>query len=127
EHLIERLDETERWDRVLSVGEQQRVAFARLLLHKPGWVFMDEATSALDEKIQTSMMNIFREELAGSTLLSIAHRPGLDAFHDRTLHLVKAAGGAQLVTKRPRMPSKSSVRQRLLPRKFLAFATRAGR
>jgi putative ATP-binding cassette transporter len=100
EALTGRLDEVERWDRILSVGEQQRVAFARLLLHKPGWVFMDEATSALDEKIQTSMMNLFREELAGSTLISIAHRPGLDVFHDRTLSLVKTATGARLVTKR---------------------------
>src|SRR5437762_4554058 len=55
EHLVDRLDEKERWDRVLSGGEQQRLAFARLLLHKPDWVFMDEATSALDEEIQQSM------------------------------------------------------------------------
>ena len=100
EQLVERLDDDERWDRVLSVGEQQRVAFARLLLHKPGWVFMDEATSALDEKIQESMMSLFRDELAGSSLISIAHRPGLDVFHDRTMTLVKSAGGAHLVTKR---------------------------
>jgi putative ATP-binding cassette transporter len=102
EHLFGRLDEIERWDRVLSVGEQQRVAFARLLLHKPGWVFMDEATSALDEKTQASMMSLFEDELAGSTLISIAHRPGLDAFHDRTLTLVRSATGAHLVTKRRR-------------------------
>jgi vitamin B12/bleomycin/antimicrobial peptide transport system ATP-binding/permease protein len=120
EHLIPRLDETERWDRVLSVGEQQRVAFARLLLHKPGWVFMDEATSALDEKIQTSMMNLFRDELAGSTLISIAHRAGLDVFHDRTLTLIKSATGAQLVTKRRRSPSASPARARNLRKKLLA-------
>ena len=93
-HLISRLDETERWDHVLSVGEQQRLAFARLLLHKPDWVFMDEATSALDEDMQTSLMNLFTSELAGATLVSIAHRPGLDVFHDRTLTLVEAVGGA---------------------------------
>ena len=128
EHLIARMDDIERWDRVLSVGEQQRVAFARLLLHKPGWVFMDEATSALDDATQASMMNIFHEELAGSSLISIAHRPGLDAFHDRTLHLVKSAGGAQLVTKRPRAPDKGPARRRILPKKLLAaFAARATR
>jgi putative ATP-binding cassette transporter len=99
-HLIPRLGETERWDHVLSVGEQQRLAFARLLLHRPDWVFMDEATSALDEDMQTSLMNLFTSELAGATLVSIAHRPGLDAFHDRTLTLVDAVGGARLVTKR---------------------------
>jgi putative ATP-binding cassette transporter len=61
---------------------------------------MDEATSALDEKTQESMMSLFRDELAGSSLISIAHRPGLDSFHDRTLSLIKSAGGAHLVTKR---------------------------
>ena len=120
EHLIERLDEIERWDRVLSVGEQQRVAFARLLLHKPGWVFMDEATSALDENIQTSMMSLFRDELAGSTLISIAHRPGFDAFHERTLSLIKSPTGAQLVTKRRRSPSATPPQKRILPKKLLA-------
>ena len=102
EYLVERLDEQHRWDRVLSGGELQRVAFARLLLHKPGWVFMDEATAALDDHSQTSMMNLFNNELAGSTLVSIAHRAGLDAFHDRTLGLVKSTSGARLVAKRHR-------------------------
>ena len=88
EHLLDRLDEQERWDRVLSVGEQQRLAFARLLLHKPDWVFMDEATSALDEDLQKSLMGLFKDELAGTTVVSIAHRAGMDAYHDRTLTLV---------------------------------------
>jgi len=99
-HLVDRLNETERWDRVLSVGEQQRLAFGRVLLHKPDWVFMDEATSALDEEGQTAVLKLFQEELAGTTLVSIAHRPGVEAFHDRTLTLVMAVGGARLVTKR---------------------------
>ncbi len=99
EHLIDRLDERESWDRVLSVGEQQRLAFARLLLHKPDWVFMDEATSALDDDIQKSLMGLFKNELAGMTVVSIAHRAGMDAYHDRTLTLVTALGGARLVTK----------------------------
>jgi putative ATP-binding cassette transporter len=116
EHLVERLDEVERWDRVLSGGELQRVAFARLLLHKPGWVFMDEATAALDDEAQTSMMSLFDKELAGSTLISIAHRAGLDVFHDRTLNLVKSAGGARLVAKlrRPHRKKKPSLHKRLL-------------
>jgi vitamin B12/bleomycin/antimicrobial peptide transport system ATP-binding/permease protein len=101
-HLISRLEEEERWDHVLSVGEQQRLAFARLLLHRPDWVFMDEATSALDEDMQTSLMSLFTSELVDVTLVSIAHRPGLDAFHDRTLTLVDAVGGARLVTKHKR-------------------------
>jgi putative ATP-binding cassette transporter len=116
EGLFARLDEAERWDRVLSGGELQRVAFARLLLHKPEWVFMDEATAALDDESQTSMMGVFREELAGSTLISIAHRAGLDVFHDRTLNLVKSPTGARLVTKQhpaPR-PLVSVLREKLL-------------
>ncbi|MBK1660711.1 ABC transporter ATP-binding protein/permease, partial [Paracraurococcus ruber] len=100
EHLIPRLAEEERWDRILSLGEQQRLAFARLLLHRPGWVFMDEATAALDEANQDAMMRLFREELADSALVSIGHRPGLDAYHDRTLTLVRGTDGARLTTRR---------------------------
>jgi putative ATP-binding cassette transporter len=100
EHLVDRLDDRERWDKVLSGGEQQRLAFGRLLLHKPDWVFMDEATSALDEEVQQSMMALFDKELAGATVVSIAHRPGMEAFHSRTMKLVMSAEGARLVTKR---------------------------
>ena len=50
--LIAKLDQTERWDKELSLGEQERLAFARLLLHKPGWVFLDEAAATLDEDSQ---------------------------------------------------------------------------
>ena len=100
DHLVERLDEQERWDRVLSGGEQQRLAFARLLLHKPDWVFMDEATSALDEESQASMMGLFTKELAGTTVVRSRIVRGIDAFHDRTLTLVETVGGARLVTKR---------------------------
>jgi putative ATP-binding cassette transporter len=99
-HLVARLDEEERWDRVLSLGEQQRLAFARLLLHRPRWIFLDEATAALDDENQDAMMRLFREELAESALLSIGHRPGLDVYHDRTLHLVRAPDGAKLEVRR---------------------------
>ena len=118
--LAERLDEEERWDRVLSGGEQQRVAFARLLLHKPGWVFMDEATSALDDESQDAMMRSVRDELADSTVISIAHRPGLEGFHQRTLGLVKSSGGAKLVARRRETTKKAtpqqSFRKRLMSR-----------
>jgi len=112
EHLVDRLDEKERWDRVLSGGEQQRLAFARLLLHKPDWVFMDEATSALDDEIQQSMMALFDKELAGTTVVSIAHRPGMEAFHNRTMKLVMSAEGARLVTKRFRPPPRKAKSKR---------------
>jgi len=108
DHLVDRLDERERWDKVLSGGEQQRLAFGRLLLHKPDWIFMDEATSALDEDIQQSMMALFDNELAGATVVSIAHRPGMEAFHSRTMKLVMSAEGARLVTKRSRPPARKT-------------------
>lgn len=98
--LVSRLEEEERWDRILSLGEQQRLAFARLLLHRPRWVFLDEATAALDEENQAAMLSLFREELAGTSLVSIGHRPGLDAWHDRTLTLMRAPEGARLRARR---------------------------
>jgi putative ATP-binding cassette transporter len=107
-HLVERLDEEERWDRILSLGEQQRLAFARLLLQKPRWVFMDEATAALDEANQDAMMRLFQEELAGSSLISIGHRPGLDVYHDRTLSLVRSPDGARLQARRRRAPPRQA-------------------
>ena len=110
--LAERLDDTERWDRVLSLGEQQRVAFARLLLHKPRWVFMDEATAALDEGNQDAMMKLVIEELPEVGLVSIGHRPGLEAFHTRTLTLTRADGGARL-RRPPRALRKRSLRDLL--------------
>ncbi|WP_137178005.1 ABC transporter ATP-binding protein/permease [Roseomonas sp. AR75] len=106
-----RLDEEERWDRVMSLGEQQRLAFARLLLQRPRWVFLDEATAALDEENQDSMMRLFREELAETALVSIGHRPGLDVYHDRTLHLMRAPDGARLEVRR-KAPAARQLRSR---------------
>jgi putative ATP-binding cassette transporter len=86
-HLLPRLDEEERWDKVLSGGEQQRLAFTRLVVLKPDIIIMDEATSALDEDSQRSMMELFRHELNDVTLISVGHRPGLEEFHQRKLTL----------------------------------------
>jgi vitamin B12/bleomycin/antimicrobial peptide transport system ATP-binding/permease protein len=97
------LDREERWDKSLSLGQQQRVAFARVLLHRPHWIFMDEATSALDEDNQALMLRLFEEELKGATILSIGHRPGLEEFHTRVLSIRKTEGGA-FVLARPRPP-----------------------
>ncbi|MBD0270338.1 MAG: ABC transporter ATP-binding protein/permease [Acetobacteraceae bacterium] len=96
EDLPGRLDEEERWDRTLSLGEQQRLAFARALLHRPRWIFLDEATAALDEENQDAMMELLREELPDSAVVSIGHRPGLDRHHDRTLVLEPTPEGAVL-------------------------------
>lgn len=118
-HFAARLDEEDRWDRVMSLGEQQRLAFARLLLHRPRWVFLDEATAALDDENQDHMMRLFREELAESALVSIGHRPGLDVYHDRTLHLLRAPDGARLEVRRRVAPAR--------PRRRAAPLVAAGR
>ncbi|WP_422010047.1 ABC transporter ATP-binding protein/permease [Reyranella sp.] len=96
DHLRDRLDETERWDHILSGGEQQRVAFARVLVHKPDWIFMDEATSALDEAGQENVMKLLIEELPETSVVSIGHRPGLEVFHTRELTLEAGADGTRL-------------------------------
>lgn len=94
--LIPSLDVEERWDRVLSQGQQQLLAFARLLLHKAQWVFLDEATSALDLDNQSRVMAMFDEEMKGVTVISIGHRPSLEKFHNRHLQLKVTPEGSHL-------------------------------
>ena len=95
--LIPRLDEEDRWDKVLSGGEQQRIAFARLLVHRPDIVVMDEATAALDVNSQDSMMELFRNELVGCTVISVAHRPEMEEYHTRKLSLRRTPAGVDTV------------------------------
>ncbi len=90
------LDFKGRLDKSLSLGQQQLIGFARLLLHRPSWLFLDEATSALDEVSQRRVMSMFDHELRSAAVLSIGHRPGLEAFHTRVLHLVRTPQGAML-------------------------------
>ena len=85
EGLLTYLDRTEDWSRVLSLGEQQRVAFARVLLKKPGWLFLDEATSALDESIERKMYELLKSELPQTTIVSVGHRSTLNAYHKKKL------------------------------------------
>ncbi len=103
-NLIPKLNTTERWDKELSLGEQERLAFARLLLHKPAWVFLDEATAALDEDSQRRVMALFDDELKQTTVLSIGHRPDLAVYHTRTLQLVHGRDGDRLKLKPPPPP-----------------------
>lgn len=97
DHLKEKIEEEAPWDQTLSGGEKQRLAFARLLLHKPDIVVLDEATSALDEKSQDKMMEIVIKELPKATIVSVAHRVELEAFHSRKIVLERRKGGAKLV------------------------------
>ena len=87
EKFIDRLDEVDDWSRILSLGEQQRIAFARVLLFKPQWVFLDEATSALDEPREKAMYELLRQELPEMGIVSVGHRSTLFAQHDEELHL----------------------------------------
>lgn len=98
DYLNDRIEEDLPWDQTLSGGEKQRLAFARLLLHDPDIIVLDEATSALDEKSQDKMMAMVIRELPKVTIISVAHRAELEAFHSRKITLERREGGAKLVS-----------------------------
>jgi len=87
-HLRDRLGEEQDWAKVLSPGEQQRVAFARVLLTRPKAVFLDEATSALDEGLALALYELLRTELPDTIVVSISHRSSLEAYHEHHLELL---------------------------------------
>ena len=87
EKFVAKLDEVDDWSRILSLGEQQRLAFARVLLVKPDWIFLDEATSALDEPREQEMYELLKRELPAASIVSVGHRSTLFAQHDTELHL----------------------------------------
>jgi len=95
--LAGRLDEVQHWAQVLSPGEQQLLALSRAFLHAPAWLFLDEATAALDEATERHVYRALGRELAGATIVSIAHRPAVAAYHDR--HLVLAPDGDAMVVR----------------------------
>ncbi|KHO25495.1 multidrug ABC transporter ATP-binding protein [Mycolicibacterium setense] len=89
-NLTSRLDEDADWGKVLSPGEQQRIAFARVLLARPSAVFLDEATSALDAGQQHALYTTLRTELPDCIVVSISHRDSVNRLHDRRLELLGA-------------------------------------
>lgn len=97
-HLSEKIEEDAPWDQTLSGGEKQRLAFARLLLHRPDIIVLDEATSALDATGQDRMMQLLQDELKEATIISVAHRAELEEFHSRKITLERRKGGAKLVS-----------------------------
>lgn len=86
-----RLGENDRWQQKLSGGEQQRLAFARVLLHRPDFVFLDEATSALDPDTERMLYQSLIEQLPDSAVISVAHRVSLAQYHDKSLELTPPA------------------------------------
>lgn len=85
-HLMEKTDTEADWSHILSLGEQQKLAFVRVFLRKPKWVFLDEATSAMDEETEEKMYRLLTA-LPGTTVISIGHRSTLDKWHDRVLRI----------------------------------------
>jgi putative ATP-binding cassette transporter len=90
--LCERLDYDDNWPQRLSMGEQQRLGFARALLAKPDWIFLDEATASVDPQAETELYRVLKLRLPNATLVSIAHRPSVATFHERRLDMVRKVG-----------------------------------
>jgi len=79
--LCAHLDAARLWAQVLSLGEQQKLAFARVFLHRPSWLFLDEATSAIDERTEGALYRQLIELLPATAIVSVGHRSSLAAFH----------------------------------------------
>lgn len=97
-HLISRLDESNHWQRMLSPGEQQRLAFARALLYAPLWLYMDEATSAMDEEDEATLYQALLDQLPGLSIISVGHRSSLKRFHGRHVRIENGQLVEQAVT-----------------------------
>ena len=97
EQYTDRLEETAHWSKRLSPGEQQRLAFGRVLLQKPDLLFLDESTSALDPHNEKEMYARVKERLPGCTVVSVAHRESVKEMHQRVLDFTPAATNEVLV------------------------------
>ena len=87
-HLRDRLDEEQDWAKVLSPGEQQRIAFARVVLHRPDAVFLDEATSAVEEGLEFALYELLRTELPDTIVVSVGHHSAVEQHHQKHLTLL---------------------------------------
>ncbi len=111
--MVTRLHEEAHWNRMLSLGEQQRLAIARALLQAPDYLFLDEATASLDEPAEAMLYRLLQDRLKGTTIISIGHRSTLGAFHRRRVDgprsvalsgARRAAGSGGRVTRPVRKP-----------------------
>ncbi len=96
-HLADKLEQENDWTRVLSLGEQQRLSFARVLLHKPTVAFLDEATASMDEGLEDAMYRLLRSELPQTTIISVGHRSTLQVHHQQALQIDADTQSWQLV------------------------------
>jgi len=87
--LAEQLEEEAHWNRMLSLGEQQRLGLARALLHAPQYLFLDEATASLDEASEARLYRLLEQKLPQTTIVSIGHRSTLEAFHQHNVVLAR--------------------------------------
>jgi vitamin B12/bleomycin/antimicrobial peptide transport system ATP-binding/permease protein len=92
----DRLHEEAHWNRMLSHGEQQRLAIARVLLQEPDYLFLDEATASLDEAAEASLYRLLHELLKGTTIVSIGHRSTLGAFHRRRFEVAPSEAASEV-------------------------------
>jgi putative ATP-binding cassette transporter len=103
--LASRLEEEAHWNRMLSLGEQQRLGLARALLHAPQYLFLDEATASLDEASEAQLYRLLEQTLPATTIVSIGHRSTLEAFHQRNVEM--ARDGDRFVLRDRREDAKS--------------------
>jgi vitamin B12/bleomycin/antimicrobial peptide transport system ATP-binding/permease protein len=96
--LADRLDEHGHWNRMLSLGEQQRLGLVRALLHKPQYLFLDEATASLDEPSEAALYGLLYDRLPGTTFVSIGHRSTLHELHNRKVAFVRDGDRFRLAT-----------------------------
>ena len=87
--LASRAEEEAHWNRMLSLGEQQRLGIARALISAPDYLFLDEATASLDEPAEAALYHLLEQRLPNTTIVSIGHRATLAAFHRRRLAFVR--------------------------------------
>ena len=112
-HLSPDLDRVARWERELSRDDQQKLAFARLLLHKPHWILLDEAIDYLDDDTRGLVLVVFRQELADAAIVNIGHADTRGGFFTRVLHLIQDPEGQRLAPAAASIPAPQ--RNKMLP------------
>jgi vitamin B12/bleomycin/antimicrobial peptide transport system ATP-binding/permease protein len=113
-HLSHSLDLARPWDKFLSGGEMQRLAFARVLIQRPTIVILDEATSALDPANEARMMDLFTHHLFATTVVSVAHRPSLAAYHNRVITVRRRGGSSGVESDEAAVTVQQRMRQALV-------------